>query len=231
MQMMRLSPLQSSLDFLSAQYDSLLKSFKEQESKIKELSSENSLLQAEICSLKKSAKDNQAWLNDLEQYGRRDCLEFRGIPVSVKEDTSDLICKVASLAGVEITAAEISTSHRIKPKTNLSKFPPPIIANFVSRDTRDEVYRARGKLRDFSTKDLNLGRLAVNPIFISESLSEMNKKLFKSALSCKKDLKYQFIWTLHGNIFLRKNTSSPAVQVKSDQVLVNLRQPASGHQQ
>ena len=146
----------------------------------------------------------------LKQYGCRDCLEFRGIPVSVKEDTSDLICKVASLVGVEITAADISTSHRIKPKTDLSKFPPPIIAKFVSRDTRDEVYRARGKLRDFSTKDLNkLGRLAVNPMFISESLTEMNEKLFKGALSCKKDLKYQFIWTHNGNIFLRKNTSSP----------------------
>ena len=54
-------------------------------------------------------------------------MEFRGIPVSVKEDTCDLICKVASLAGVEITAADISTSHRIKPKTDLSKFPPPIV--------------------------------------------------------------------------------------------------------
>ena len=141
----------------------------------------------------------------LEQYGCRDCLEFRGIPVSVKEDTSDLICKVASLVGKEITAADISTSHRIKPKTDLSKFPPPIIAKFVSRDTRDEVYRARGKTKDLN----NLGRLAVNPIFISESLTEMNEKLFKSALSCKRDLKYQFIWTHNGNIFLRKNTSSP----------------------
>jgi len=150
----------------------------------------------------------------------------------LEEDTSDLICKVASLVGVEITAADLSLSHRIKPKTDLSKFPPPIIEKFVSRDTRDEVYRASGKLRDFSTKDLNnLGRLAVNPIFISESLTEMNKKLFKSALSCKKDLKYQFIWTLYGNIFLRKNTSSPAVQVKSEQVLVDFRKPASRYQQ
>ena len=63
---------------------------------------------------------------------------------------------------------------------DLSKFPPPIIAKFVSCDTGDEVYRALGKLCDFSTKDVNnLGRHAVNPIFISESLTEMNKKLFK----------------------------------------------------
>ena len=50
----------------------------------------------------------------------------------------------------------------------------------------------------------NLGRFAENPIYISESLTEMNKKLLKSALSCKNDLKYQFIWTLYGNIFLQK---------------------------
>ena len=44
----KLSPLQSSLDFLSAQCDSLLKSFREQESKIKELSSENSLFKVPL---------------------------------------------------------------------------------------------------------------------------------------------------------------------------------------
>ena len=156
-------------------------------------------------------------------------MEFRGIPVSVKEDTSDLICKVASFVGVEITAVDISTSHRIHPKTDLSKFPPPIIAKFVSRDTRDEVYRARGKLRDFSTKDLNnLGRLAVNPIFISGSLTEMNKKLFNSALTCKKISSISFFGHFM-EVFSYERIR--AVQVKSGQVLVNLRQPASGYQQ
>ena len=151
-------------------------------------------------------------------------MEFRGIPVSVKEDTSDLICKVASLVGVEITAVDISTSHRINPKTDLSKFPPPIIAKFVSRDTRDEVYRARGKLRDFSTKDLNnLGRLAVNSIFMSESLTEMNKKLFNSALTCKKISSISFFGHFM-EVFSYERIR--AVQVKSRQVLVNLRQPA-----
>ena len=61
------------------------------------------------------------------------------------------------------------------------------------------------------------------------NLQNSKKKLdlFKSALSCKKDLKYQFIWTLYENVFLQKNTSSPAVQLKSEEVLVKLRKPAS----
>lgn len=47
------------------------------------------------------------------------------------------------------------------------------------------MYHARGKWRDYLAKDLNnLVRHA------GESLTEINKKLFKRALKCKKDLKY-----------------------------------------
>ena len=80
-----------------------------------------------------------------------------------------------------------------------------------------------------TTNDLNiLGRLAENNIYISDSLTEKNKKLFKSALKWKKDFKYQFIWSIYGKVYLRKNVSSPAVHVSSEQVLVRLaKQQAS----
>ena len=64
------------------------------------------------------------WLNELEQYGRRECLELRGIPVTDHENTTELVCQVANLVGVEISESDVSTSHRIQPKTNTSKFPP-----------------------------------------------------------------------------------------------------------
>ena len=102
------------------------------------------------------------WLNELEQYGGRECLKFRGmIPVTADEDTTKLVCQVASLVGAKVLAADVSTSHQIQPKMNTSKFPPSIIAKSVWC----------GKLRDHSTRDLNnLGRLAENKIYISESL-------------------------------------------------------------
>ena len=65
--------------------------------------------------------------------------------------------------------------------------------------------------------------LAVLPktrfIYISESLTKMNKKLFKSALRCKKDLKYQFIWSVYGKIYFARTRAAILV-------LEHLRQQA-----
>ena len=59
------------------------------------------------------------------------CLEVRGIPGTEEEDTTELVCQVSNLVGVGITESDVSTSHRIQPKTNTSKFPPSIIAKYV----------------------------------------------------------------------------------------------------
>ena len=53
--------------------------------------------------------------------------------------------EVAKLLNVEISPEQISTSHRIasrtnKHKDNESQSPPPIIARFVNRDVRNELY-------------------------------------------------------------------------------------------
>ena len=80
----------------------------------------------------------------------------------------------------------------------------------MRRETRDAFYRARKHLRDKTTLDLGLGRIAANNIYISESLSPANKQLFKSCLSFKKDKKFKFIWTHNGRIYLRKSENSPA---------------------
>ena len=141
------------------------------------------------------------------------------------------MCKVASLAGVEITQEDISTSHRIKTKSGNSKFPPAIIAKFITRDARDDLYKARGRLRNHSTKDLNLGRASDNSIYISESLTETNKKLFKSALSCRKEFKYRFIWTSLGRIYLRKDDSSPALLIRDEGDIAKLQQHGRDQQE
>lgn len=217
-----LTHLQKALDFLSNEYDDLKKQAGKQQAEIKKLQLENASLKGQVGNLQKSVSDQQKWLNDLEQYGRRECLEFRGIPHTSTEDTCDLVVNVASLIGVDITRSDISTSHRIGSKTNTSKFPPSIIAKFVCRDVRDEIYHARGRLRNFTTKDLNLGRHAESNIYISESLTERNKALFKSSLKLRKELNYRFIWTKYGKIFLRKDEHSAPVAISSEIDLARL---------
>ncbi|EDO27610.1 predicted protein [Nematostella vectensis] len=163
----KLAPLQASLDFLNEKYDIILKKVSDQEVKVKELSKENSRLHSEVGLLRSTLSNQGKWLNDLEQYGRRECLEIRGIPEVKGEDTSQIACQVANLIGVKLSRQDISTSHRIKPKNSTAKFPPSIIVKFTSRDKRDETYKARGRLRELSTHNVpGLDRFKSNSIYL-----------------------------------------------------------------
>ena len=67
--------------------------------------------------------------------------------------------------------------------------PPSIIVKFVSRNKRDEVYRARSKLKGVTSADL--GYKATNKLFIAESLTSFNKELFGKCLEAKRNLRYK----------------------------------------
>ena len=75
-------------------------------------------------------------VNDLEQYGRRECLEFQGLAWNKNENT--LVLRVSKMVGVDMKAEEISVSHRLSPASDKNP-QPAIIARFCSRKTRDAV--------------------------------------------------------------------------------------------
>ena len=56
-------------------------------------------------------------------------------------------------------------------------------------------------------------------------LTQARRKLFNSALKLKKDLKFNYISTSNGRIYLRKNNSkdSPHIQINSESDLAKLR--------
>lgn len=166
--------------------------------------------------------------NEHEQYSRRECLEIQGIPLPpkgsmVREDTNELVLKIGDIVRVHISADDISVSHRLpmshkyKGKRSL----PAIIVKFVRRDTKELFYRARKKLKDFTTHDL--GFSDGNNIFISESLTEANKELFKAAIKVRKDYSYDYIWTSNGRIYLREDSDSRAIHIRSEDDLLKLQ--------
>ena len=156
-----------------------------------------------------------------------DCLEIAGIREREGKDTNDLVVKVGQLAGIKIDRKDISVSHCLpKPKVTYSATTSQIhnnpinstariIVKFVRRDTRDELYKARTKLKNTSTRDLSLSRHSDNKIYIMESLSPSNKELLKQCLKLKYELNYRFIWTYYGHIYLRKDPESPTIIVNN----------------
>ena len=135
-------------------------------------------------------------VEEQEQYLRRDCLVISVIPKTPEENTEEIVKEVATLMDVDLDDSDISISHRLPTKSASSC--PNIIIKFTRRVCRDNIYRQRKILNDYTTSDVNLGRVAANKIFISESLTANNKQLFDKCLVYKKEHSYKYIWTLHG---------------------------------
>ena len=125
--------------------------------------------------------------------------------------------------------SEISISHRLPSRTSnrsdSDRTSPPIIVRFVRRVVRDQFLRGRSKLKNFTTKDIDLGRISDNKIFIQESLTSRKKALFKKCLEFKKRNNFKFIH--HGTIFLRKCESATAMKVSYQCDLDKIDQPHS----
>ena len=68
------------------------------------------------------ALERQCWAN--VQYSRRECLEITGIPSSVSDkDLEEIVCKVITKAGVDLTADDIEDCHRVGSKgQTITKF-------------------------------------------------------------------------------------------------------------
>ena len=108
-----------------------------------------------------------------EQYTRRDSILVKGVPYKRGEDTTDIVRRIAYSIGVNISASDISTSHRTGRQVGNS--PRPIICRFLRRDTKHHMMANRSQARHIRTDDDN------NPvrIYIDESLTHMRSRVCK----------------------------------------------------
>jgi len=68
-------------------------------------------------------------INNLEQYGRRECLMFQGLSCEKSENTDQLVIGVFKLLHVDLSAEDISVSHKLSPASESNR-QPTIIARF-----------------------------------------------------------------------------------------------------
>ena len=107
-------------------------------------------LELELGRVKKASKqqkndieDLQENLDELEQYTRKNSLEFHGIPEDVGISTDEIVCKVAQVVGVEVEPEKIEISHRLNRKKGIK----PIIAKFANHKDKAKCYKARIRLK------------------------------------------------------------------------------------
>ena len=216
------------LEEANTKYEEVISKFTQHEKERKEVIAENKILKSAVQTLEEHVKTLQNACNDMEQYSRRECLEIQGIPVTKPENTSEIVMKVGELIGMELKE-DISVSHRLPRDKNYKgkRSEPAIIVKFVRRDIKEKFCKTRKDLKKFTTQDL--GFPSKNNIYINESLTKRNKQLFSNSVKVKKELKYSYIWSSNGKIYLRKDQDSPAIPINSKDELIKLQVRAAGY--
>ena len=95
---------------------------------------------------------------------------------------------------------DIERSHRLGPKLDRysNKRLRPIIVRFLTERTRDVVYKARFRLKDF-----NVTQPREEKIFINEDLTSIRASLAAKARLIRKDQKIADTWTTGGKVVIK----------------------------
>ena len=220
------SELRTSVQLFSDKYDDLLKQIKQSNEKLRQQRTDLGKTNSEVNNIKKdltSMKERIAnacyEIEELGQYFRRDCLEISGIKATSDCSPESIVQSVGKAIDVPVNEQDISIAHPIPPVLQCC-CSPKIIVKFTRRSVRNTFYSNRRKLANKKARDLpDLDLESDANIFISESLTPYKKKIFGNVNREKKRLKWKFIWTFNGRIFIRNNDHSPVVTFDTEEDL------------
>ena len=131
------------------------------------------------------------------------------------EDIVKVVIDISKVVGVNFEKYDISIAHRM-PKHRSShrktiSQPPAIIATFVNKDLRNIVYIRRSKTRYLIENDFPV--TVMTKLNVNENLTQVRKKLLWSIKQKAKELGYDYIWTLNGRIYVRKDSKSESTAI------------------
>ena len=139
------------------------------------------------------ALERQCWAN--AQYSRRECLEITGIPSSVSnKDLEEVVCKVITKAGVDITADNIEDCHRVGNKGQT-------IIKFGKRKVSRQVLSVRKDLNKVKMSDIDL--TGQSTLYINQSLCPYYRMLWSKTKTLYQKGKIDSFYVSNGNIKIR----------------------------
>ncbi len=158
----------------------------------------------------------------LEQYTRKNSLEFHGIPESAYNSTEEAILKIAETLEVPVSLDDIEISHKLNTPGNKA-----IIAKFISHKTKTNLYRARTKLKHVKLTDLfpdssYATGVQSKRIFINENLTSYRRRIMSRANEKRRDGELLSVWSLDGTIYVKTSPDGRPIKIIELEDLENL---------
>lgn len=206
------SDIEKSFDFLSKDYEDMktqIVNIQTNMDQIKVTTDDAKTMKAEINILHKE-------INSYQQKERLSNIEIIGVPETKNESLIDIVIGIAHHTGLTLSADDIDHVNRVQPRQPVKGRPKCIIAKLKSRLSKDKVISGLRQTRGITTKDLNISGEA-RQIFVNEHLTHNNKALLRKTKETARMKFFQYTWVKNCNIYVRKNDTSPALLIRSEE--------------
>lgn len=198
---------QSSIEFLSKEYDEIKNEFNKL---VREKKEDAAYIQA-----------LEERVSNLDKNSRSSGLEIRNVPVQnteTKNDLAEFVFKIGKAINEPIQMSDIRDVFRTNSKVASNK---PIIVDFSSTIKKEKVLKSiksfnkGGREIKLNSSHLRIGG-PTKPVYVSESLSLKAKRLFSLARDFAKLNGFTYCWVSHSQVYLRKKEGAPCVRISTE---------------
>lgn len=195
----QLSSITQAIEFMSSQYDELLKCVAENNKKLEITQKENRILKNEVNTLKESVK----FLNG--ERVKNDCI-VRGVVANNNETAVETIIELSKKAGVELKQENINEAYFFKNRGEKPNEKKTMVVKFSNKNSKDKLMMCKAKLKDAED---------TKKVYISDYLSKETLNLFHYAKSLK-TIGYNYVYTSGSRVFARKTEISRPKLIRSE---------------
>lgn len=207
-----LKTIESSLSFLSAQYEDMRKKMEEMERERKKDKECILILENRI--------------EDLQKVQRKNSFEIKNVPKlenETKTSLTNMVTQLSTAINIELYSNDIKDVYRSSNKGDKK----PIVVELSSYVQKTNIMNAAKKYniqnKNNKLNSLHLGlKCNNNPIFLSDHLTPKGNRLFYLARELTKTQNYKFCWTSLGDVLVRKNENSPIIKIISETQIQSL---------
>lgn len=209
--------LEKSLQFMSSQYEEIKQKLVDMEGERKENMNYISTLENNINELQKRAKFTVIEFKNLTSPREQ-------IRSESQQDLCELVKKTCNAVKTQIQISDIKDIYRIKTKTGVST----VVTELSSVLTRNRILNG---VKEFNK--LNPGNKLSSstighsgpkiPIYVAESLTSKDRKLYAMTREKAKFLEYKYCWINNGRIFMKRVDGDTRIQIKNEADLETLK--------
>ena len=184
-------------------------------------------LKEEVAAQKAVIEQQEGRLADLEQYSRRNCLNFTGVPEEKDENAVQLALDLAKMANVKLDRTDIDRAHRIgTPKSaapGRPRPPPrPLVVKYVSYLKREAVWFGRREIKKAKPpRGSSLPEASTKDVYVQENLTRAHQEIMYQARQLRRAGKLWAAWSDGCILKVKRTQQAPTVRLRS---MADLRQ-------